>query len=198
MDSVVQVALIGGAVTAITSVAGVVATLRAAGIHARGEADLEELKSRRATYGACVAALLRQRDANLRLMHDILDGEEPDEGRAREGVEQARALHDNAGSVVGAVVVEGPQEVASRATDAAHHLGAWLDELAWWFDLGRPHHQRRALMELRDRAQDKLDEFGEVCRRALHPDEDKSPRWGLWRRWTYRRRVLKRGWKGWH
>jgi hypothetical protein len=40
------------------------------------------------------------------------------------------------GAAVGAVVIEGPEEVADSAEAAAFHLSVWLDEMAWWLEQG--------------------------------------------------------------
>lgn len=136
MDPVTQGALIGVASAVLGSLVGAGGTVWAAGISARGQSFLEDLKSRRAVYTACAAALHVQRDAALRLM-DVLD--DLDMGRARERLERAQAAHDEIGTTIGAVVVEGPEEVADSAEQAAFHLSAWLDELAWWLEQGRPH-----------------------------------------------------------
>ncbi|WP_405776204.1 hypothetical protein [Streptomyces sp. NBC_01538] len=136
MDSVTTVALIGVAGTVAASLAGVGGAVRAAGVDGRSRSALEESKARRAAYGACAAALLVQRDAVLRLM-DVLNVPDLDEERARERVVQAQVLHDDVGTTVGAVVIEGPEEVADAEESASQRLGAWLDELAWWLDLRR-------------------------------------------------------------
>ncbi|WP_344409027.1 hypothetical protein [Streptomyces viridochromogenes] len=56
---------------------------------------------------------------------------------------------------VGAVTVEGPEEVADCAVAAADRLGAWVGGVIWWFELGRPHGQRRTIVELQGRALEK-------------------------------------------
>lgn len=182
VDSVTQVALIGVAGTVIAALAGMVGMVRAAGINARAQSSLEDLKSRRAVYGACTAALLVQRDAALRLMDvlDVPDGfPDLDLERARERVGRAQAVQDDVGTTVGAVMVEGPEAVADSAAEAADYLSAWLDELAWWVEQGRPDARRAVLVEARNHGCGAVDRFAAECRRALHPDDDRRPRPGL-------------------
>ncbi|MET9540771.1 hypothetical protein ABZY16_25185 [Streptomyces sp. NPDC006553] len=69
---------------------------------------------------------------------------------AKKWVAQAQALHDGIGTTVGAVAVEGPEAVADAAAKAGDRLRAWLDELAWWLELGRPHRQRTIIVESSD------------------------------------------------
>ncbi|WP_142211909.1 hypothetical protein [Streptomyces sp. SLBN-118] len=200
MDQVTLVALIGVVGTVIASLAGVVGAVRTAGISARAQATVEDVKSRRAAYSACAATLLVQRDAALRLM-DVLNVPDLDVDRAKERVAQAQALHDDVGTTVGAVAVEGPEGVSDAAISAAQRLSAWLDELAWWLELGRPHHQRQIVVELRDHAEEKVERFTAACREALHPDDGRQRRLGplkrLSLRWYIRRHGGPYGWPGW-
>ncbi|MFF7328354.1 hypothetical protein [[Kitasatospora] papulosa] len=76
------------------------------------------------------------------------------------------------GAVVGAVAVEGPEKVADCAV-AADRLEAWVEEMNWWFELGRPHHQLRIVEEQQGRALEKVDDFLEQYRTALYQE----PRW---------------------
>ncbi|MDQ1022435.1 microcompartment protein CcmL/EutN [Streptomyces umbrinus] len=200
MDPVTLVALIGVAGTVIAAVAGVVGAVRTAGINARAQASVEDLKSRRVAYSACAAALLVQRDAARRLMSTLnvpdLDGD-----RAKQRVARAQALHDDIGTTVGAVAVEGPEAVTDAAMSAAELLSAWLDELAWWLELGRPDHQRKIIVELSGRAEEKVERFTAACREALHPDDGRRRRLGPLKRLSLRRYVRRHGgpygWSGW-
>ncbi|MFE7804807.1 hypothetical protein ACFU51_09130 [Streptomyces sp. NPDC057430] len=200
MDSVTLVAMIGVVGTVITSMAGVVGAVRTAGINARAHASVEDLKSRRAAYSACAAGLLVQRDAALRLM-DVLNVPDLDVDRAKKRVAQAQALHDDIGTAVGAVAVEGPEAVASASENAAHRLGAWLDELAWWLELGQPHAQRKTIVELWGHAEEGVEQFTAACREALHSEDGRRRHLGplkrLRLRWYVRRHGGPYGWPGW-
>jgi hypothetical protein len=191
MDSVTTVALTGVAGTVAASLARVGGAVHAAGVDGRSRSALEESKTRRAAYGACAAALLVQRDAALRLM-DVLNVPDLDEERARERVVQAQALHDDVGTTVGAVVIEGPAEVADAAESASQRLGAWLDELAWWLALRRPMPQRRAIVLLRAEAEDQVERFTAACREALQPDDGRR-RLGRLKCWSLRRYTRRHG-----
>jgi hypothetical protein len=177
VDSVTAVALIGVGGTVITALSGVVGSVRTAGIGSRSNVSLEDRKSRRATYSACAAALLVQRDAALRLMND-LDVHDLDVDRAKEKVAQAQALRNDIGTTVGAVVVEGPDSVADAAEAAAFELNRWLDDLAWWVELGRPHEKRRVVELGASGSVDRVGHLMAVCREALHPDEGSQRRQG--------------------
>ncbi|WP_141662963.1 hypothetical protein [Streptomyces sp. Wb2n-11] len=200
MDPVTLVALIGVLGTVLTSLVGVVGAVRTAGINARAQASVEDLKSRRAAYSACAAALLVQREAALRLM-DVLDVPDLDMDRAKERVAQAQALHDGIGTTVGAVAVEGPEAVADAAMNAALHLSILLDELGWWLEQGRPHHLRKNIAELRGQVEEKVQRFAAACREALHPDDGRRRRFGPLKRLSLRRYVRRHGgpygWPGW-
>ncbi|MDX3866854.1 hypothetical protein [Streptomyces europaeiscabiei] len=200
MDPVTLVALIGVVGTVIAALVGVVGAVRTAGINARAQASVEDLKSRRAAYSACAAALLAQRGAALRLM-DVLNVPDLDADRAKKRVAQAQALHDDIGTTVGAVAVEGPEAVADAAMSAAERLSAWLDELAWWLEQGRPRHQREIITELSDHAEEKVQRFTAECREALHPDDGRSRSLGPLKRLSLRRYVRRHGgpygWPGW-
>ncbi|MCX4862453.1 hypothetical protein [Streptomyces canus] len=172
MDSVTLVAVIGVGGTVVASLGGVAGGVWVARVSARAERTLEEERVRRTVYGACAEALLMQRDAAIRLMNE-LNKEAVDEPRALERMEQVKAAHDELGRAVGAVIIEGPEKVADCADAAAERLGAWVEEVVWWFELGRPDHQHRSIVELRDRALEKVEECLVQCRAALHPE----PRW---------------------
>ncbi|MFE3664449.1 hypothetical protein ACFXOR_15990 [Streptomyces sp. NPDC059164] len=176
MDSVTLVALVGVGGTAVAALGGVAGGVWVARIGERGERALEQERVRRSVYGACAEALLVRRDAVTRLM-DVLNKPETDEGRVHERLEHVQAAQDELGAAVGAVAVEGPEEVADCAVAAADRLGAWVDEVIWWFELGRPQGQRRTIVELQGRALEKVDEFLKECRTALYPE----PR----RRWPH-------------
>lgn len=147
MDSVALVALVGVGGTTVAALGGVAGGVWVARIGARGGRVLEQERMRRSVYGACAEALLVRRDAVTRLM-DVLNRPNVDEGRAREWLEHAQAAQDELGAAVGAVAVEGPEEVADCAVAAADRLGGWVDEVIWWFELGRPHDQRCTIVEL--------------------------------------------------
>ncbi|MEV7658579.1 hypothetical protein AB0O39_31015 [Streptomyces anulatus] len=172
MDSVTLVALVGVGGTAVTALGGVAGGVWVARIDERGGRVLEQERVRRSVYGACAEALLVRRHAVTRLM-DVLNKPRLDVDWARERLEHAQAAQDELGAVVGAVAVEGPEKVADCAVAAADRLGAWVEEMNWWFELGRPHDQLRIVEEQQGRALEKVDEFLEQCRMALYPE----PRW---------------------
>ncbi|MEV7535379.1 hypothetical protein ACFYOG_35615 [Streptomyces sp. NPDC007818] len=176
MDSVTLVALVGVGGTAVAALGGVAGGVWVARISERGGRVLEQERVRRSVYGACAEALLVRRDAVIRLM-DVLEKLEADEGRAHERLEHAQAAQDELGAAVGAVAVEGPEKVADCALAAADRLGAWVGEVIWWFELGKPHHQRRTIVELRDLAIVAVDEFLRECRTALYPEPRRRWRW---------------------
>ncbi len=195
-----QVALIGVAGTVVTSLAGVIGSVRTAGIGTRSQTLLESQKSRRAAYSAAATALLAQRDATMRLS-DVLDVPDLAPEVAARRVQQVREMQDDLGTAIGAAVIEGPEDVARYAEQAAARLGAFLDELDWWVEQGRPHHMRRNIVDLRDSAQDLVDQFTAACRETLRPAEDRPRRLGPLKRLRLRLHVRRHGgpygWKGW-
>ncbi|MGP3777179.1 hypothetical protein ACTWJ8_40725 (plasmid) [Streptomyces sp. SDT5-1] len=200
MDQATLGTLIGVGGTVAGALTGVVGAVRTAGINARAGITMEDLRSRRAAYSAFSAALWAQRNAALRLM-DILDAPDLDGDRARARVAQAQELHDDMGATVGALAVEGPEEVTEAAMVAAEALSAWLDELAWWLERGRPHDQRRSIVELRNHMEEAAQRITTACQEALHPDDGSTVRLGPLKRLRLRRYIRRHGgpygWSGW-
>ncbi|MEV6358339.1 hypothetical protein [Streptomyces hydrogenans] len=193
MDSVTLVALIGVGGTVVGSLAGVFGAGRTAKLGARAQSSLEDKKSRRAVYSACATALLVQNDAARRVM-DLIDDPDANLARVTEKLSQAQAAHDEIGTTVGAVTVEGPIDVAVSASEASNRLRSWLDELESQLELGvlghrRPQHQRDELSERRQDAATSLAMYSGLCRAALHPRENRMRRFAPLKRRRLERAI---------
>ncbi|MFI1660453.1 hypothetical protein ACH4ZU_36910 [Streptomyces sp. NPDC020472] len=193
MDSVTLVALIGVGGTVVGSLAGVFGAGRTAKLSARAQSSLEDKRSRRAVYSACATALLVQNDAARRVM-DLMDDPDVELARVTERLRQAQAAHDEIGSTVGAVTVEGPVDVAVSASEAANRIRRWLDALEWQLDLGvmghrRPQEHRDELRERRQEAATSLAVYSGLCRAALHPQENRIRRFAPLKRRRLERSI---------
>ncbi|WP_371548089.1 hypothetical protein OG266_22720 [Streptomyces sp. NBC_00554] len=186
MDSVTLVALIGVAGTALAAVAGAFGAGLTARIGARAQSALEDRKSRRDIYGACASAFLVQHDAMQRLTESLMESH-LDVDRAAEKLLQAQAAHDEIGLKVGAVLVEGPMEVAISAQETAGKLREWLDELEWQLKQERPRGKDARISAVSLSAISKFGLYSGLCRAALHPRESRVGRF----RFLKRRRLLR-------
>jgi len=183
MDSATLLGLAGIGGTILGTAVGAGGTLGAARVTSRGQADVEEQKARRQAYGACATALLARRDAALTLLETFRE-DSYDSAAARALLENLDGQRDGVARAVGAVAVEGPEEVAYSAQSAAHsieeltgRLRDWLASIAGGED--RETLIRSQLPYARDDQQivgADVDRFTAACREVLHPAESRRPR----------------------
>jgi hypothetical protein len=181
---------IGGTLAA--AYLGLRGAVGSARVTSRGQADVEEQKARRQAYYACSTSLLARRDAAAAL----LDAFREDVFNLDKTEALLRKLDDQRDGVaraVGAVVVEGPLEVALSAEFAATAVEELAGRLRDWFASVASGEDRDALVQSQIRyarndqqeiAQE-VDTFAQECRRVLHPAEIKSRK----RAWWARRRL---------
>ncbi|MFE2970548.1 hypothetical protein ACFXKC_44410 [Streptomyces sp. NPDC059340] len=116
MDSTTLLGVVGVGGTLLGTVVGAVGTLGAARITSRTQAAGEEQKARREAYSACATACQVRRDAVAALL-DAFDSDGFDMGSVRARIQSIDEQREAVAKAVGAVMIEGPRDVAIRATD---------------------------------------------------------------------------------
>ena len=176
MKSETLLALAGIGATTFTAALGLIGTTRQAKITSRSAAAADDQKARRQAYGACATALMARRNAVTALGQLFLE-DDLDHAAAGRLLAETESLRSDAARAVGAVMIEGPEDVArnaERASDAIEHAAdrykSWITQVAGG----------RLLTELcadqmqyagQDQADIEhwIDGYAELCRRALHP-----------------------------
>lgn len=191
MDSAIVLGLAGIGGTVLGTALGAFGTFVAARVTTRGQADVEEMKARRLTYGACATALLARRDAASALLGAFRENNF-DLAAIQALLQTLDEQRDSVAHAVGAVAVEGPDKVAHSAEYAggaiealAARLRDWVASVASGEDReGLVQSQLRYALEDEHSVQMQAEDFTAECRKVLHPGEvARKPR----RQWERRR-----------
>jgi hypothetical protein len=189
VDSTTLLGVVGIAGTLLGAVAGAGGVLGAARVTSRGQAEVEEQRARRQAYAACSTALLARRDAAAALRGAFFeDGLSQPRAQARmTDLDDQRAI---VARTVGAVAVEGPNEVASGAEHAAHAIEQLAGRLRDWVALVAGGEDRLSLAQSQGQyahedehqAAEAVASFTAECRKVLHPAEVEGFPWRRRRR----------------
>ena len=189
VNSTTWLALAGIGGTLLGTAVGAFATLGSARITSRAQIDVEERKARRQAYSACATALLVRRDAVDALL-EVWRSDDFDQAVVQARTQDIDALRAGVARAVGAVVVEGPYEVAHRAEFAARAIEMLSGRVRDWAAEVADGRDREELLRsqlefaLRDQreVEQMVDTFTEGCRKVLRPVESNRPRRGRLRR----------------
>jgi len=183
MDSATLLGLAGIGGTLLGTAVGAGGTLGAARVTSRGQADVEDQKARRQTYGACATVLLARRDAAIALLETFPE-DSFDPGAVQTLLRNLDEQRDGVARAVGAVAVEGPDAVAQSAEYAARAIEVLAGRLRDWVasvvgGADREELVRSQMRYARDdqrEVQHEVDDFTGECRKVLHPAESGRPR----------------------
>ena len=184
MDSTTLLGIVGIGGTLLGTFAGAYGAVTAARVSSRGQANVEDQRSRRQAYSACSTALITRRDAATALMDSLREegfGPETAQILLKDLLDQRSAVM----RMVGATVVEGPYPVARLAESAATALQEWVDRLRDWITTGDQdviNDQFRFGREDQQEVTRYIDEFARECRKVLHPQDEGEPKTMLWLR----------------
>lgn len=174
MDSTTLLGLAGIGGTLLGAVAGAGGAVGSARVTSRGQADVEEQKARRQVYSMCATALLARRDAAVAFLDAFDGGFDPSAANSalQNLLEEQR---DGVARAVGAVAVEGPDDVALSAEFAARAIEVLAGRLRGWVTVIAAGESREALVRsqlgyARDDERivgQAVDDFTAECRKVL-------------------------------
>ncbi|WP_413755094.1 hypothetical protein [Streptomyces sp. MMBL 11-3] len=174
---------IGG--TLLGTGVGAFGALGAARITSRAQTGVEEQKARRQAYNACAAALLVRRNAVDALL-EVFRGDDFDQAVVQARIEDIAEQRAVVARAVGAVMVEGPDDVAHRGETAARAIEMLSGRLRdWAFEVGDGRDREellRSQLQFALRDQSEVEQFVDVftarCRKALRPADSEGTRRG--------------------
>ncbi|MFI1168531.1 hypothetical protein ACH4UM_34375 [Streptomyces sp. NPDC020801] len=100
-------------------------------ITSRAQTTTEEQKARRQAYSACATALLARRDAAAAFL-DVFKGDDFDQAAVQAMLREVDEQRDPVARAVGAVAIEGPSDVTSRAEFAAKAIELLSGRIRDW------------------------------------------------------------------
>jgi len=177
MDSTTLLGLAGIGGTLVGAFLGAWGAVGAARVTSRGQADLEEQKTRREAYYTCATSLLAYQDAAAAIQESI--GEAAfDLAKAQAALKRLDHLRGSVARALGAVYAEGPYTLARSAELAAasvDKLAGWLREIVSLvadgrdrFELTGKESEVRFVVNTSSEMRGRMDAFAEECRKNLH------------------------------
>lgn len=194
VDSTTLLGLVGIAGTLLGTAIGARGATSAARVTSRGQAEVEEQRARRQAYAACSTALLARRDAAIALLDAFMLDDDFDLTVAQARMQDLDDQRAIVARAVGAVVVEGPYEVAVGAEasmnaveELAGRLRDWVASVAGGRDRGELVQSQVGFGRGNQReAEQAIGGFAAACRKVLHPAEVERFPWRRRRRWWLR------------